>query len=98
MPITDNEVGTLIYESRDVSVGRQRLQDMARNGDRVSRLAWCAIADVAYTHAKNLEQAAEQHGISLQLDNDDSLLPILYDRALNALRIIADNAPASDAA
>jgi len=91
--MTKNEIENLIYESRDVGIGRQRLQDMARNGDRVSRLAWCAIADVAYTHAKNLEKAAEQHGISLQLKNDDSLLPILYDRALNAIRIIADNAP-----
>jgi hypothetical protein len=96
--MTNNEVHNLIYESRDVSVGRQRLQDMARNGDHVSRLQWCAIADVAYTHAKNLEQAAEQHGISLTLDNEDSLLPILYDGALNALGIIADNAPVSDVA
>jgi hypothetical protein len=98
MPITDNEVGILLYESRDVSVGRQRLQDMARNGDHVSRLAWCAIADVAYTHAKNLEQAAERHGIDLHDDNADSLLPVLWDRAMNALQIIADNAPVTDAA
>ena len=96
--MTKHEIDTLIYEGRDVAVNRQRLQDMARNGDHVSRLAWCAIADVAYTHAKNLEQAAERHGIDLMDDNADNLLPILWDRAMNALEIIADNAPVPNAA
>jgi hypothetical protein len=96
--MTKHEIDTLIYEGRDVAVNRQRLQDMVRNGDHVSRLAWCAIADVAYTHAKNLEQAAERHGIDLQDDNADNLLPILWDRAMNALQIIADNAPVPNAA